>query len=150
MGRIVRGDPVKDFEGYRNKEATRKKILTDVLASGDRFFRSGDILVMDELGFVYFQDRSGDTFRWKGENVSTQEVESMVMESLGEVAVCYGVLVPGCGGRAGMVAVPGKTEEEVDLRALRAGVEARLPPYARPIFVRIAKEMQMTGEVIMY
>jgi len=63
VGRIVRGDPVKDFEGYRDRTATEKKILKNVFAEGDFYFRSGDIMVMDELGWFYFQDRAGDTFR---------------------------------------------------------------------------------------
>lgn len=74
---------------------------------GDRAFASGDIMVMDELGFVYFRDRIGDTFRWKGENVSTAEVEAVVMDALGyaeDVAV-YGVSIPGTEGRAGMAAI---------------------------------------------
>ena len=74
---------------------------------GDRAFASGDIMVMDELGYVYFRDRIGDTFRWKGENVSTAEVESVIMDALGfaeDVAV-YGVAIPGTEGRAGMAAI---------------------------------------------
>lgn len=64
IGKIVRGDPVKDFQGYRDPEATKKKVLTNVFRQGDLYFRSGDILVMDELGWLYFKDRSGDTFRF--------------------------------------------------------------------------------------
>ena len=63
IGKIVRGDPVKDFEGYKDKEATKKKILADVFTKGDLYFRSGDVLVKDELGYLYFKDRYGDTFR---------------------------------------------------------------------------------------
>ncbi len=63
IGKIVRGDPVKDFDGYRDKAATSKKIATDVFKKGDRYFRSGDILIRDEFGWLFFQDRGGDTFR---------------------------------------------------------------------------------------
>ena len=65
VGKIVRGDPVKDFQGYRDPEATKKKILSDVFQKGDLYFRSGDILLCDELGWLYFKDRAGDTFRYE-------------------------------------------------------------------------------------
>ena len=70
VGEIVRNHPVRDFHGYADKSATRKKILNNVWKKGDMCFRSGDILVMDQFGWIYFKDRVGDTFRWKGENVS--------------------------------------------------------------------------------
>ncbi len=63
IGKIVRGDPIKDFEGYKDKKATQKKVLSNVFDKGDLYFRSGDILVCDEFGWLYFKDRSGDTFR---------------------------------------------------------------------------------------
>ena len=64
IGRIVRGDPIKDFQGYRDAEATKKKVLVDVFKKNDAYFRSGDVLVRDEFGWLYFKDRSGDTFRF--------------------------------------------------------------------------------------
>ena len=64
VGKIVRGDPIKDFKGYKDATATNKKVLSNVLKKGDLFFRSGDILIMDELGFLTFKDRLGDTFRY--------------------------------------------------------------------------------------
>lgn len=85
---------VSDFEGYTDKNATKKKVLTDVFKKGDCYFNSGDILVMDEFGYFFFRDRTGDTFRWKGENVATSEVEAVISSivSLND-AVVYGVQV---------------------------------------------------------
>ncbi|NXY21364.1 S27A2 synthetase, partial [Atrichornis clamosus] len=95
------------FHGYAgDSQKTEKKILRDVLAKGDAFFNSGDLLMMDNEKFIYFQDRVGDTFRWKGENVATTEVEATLasVSFIQEVNV-YGVAVPGCEGRCGMAAV---------------------------------------------
>ncbi|NXB51121.1 S27A2 synthetase, partial [Leucopsar rothschildi] len=95
------------FHGYAgDSQKTEKKILRDVLAKGDAFFNSGDLLVMDSQRFIYFQDRVGDTFRWKGENVATTEVEAtLALVSFIQEVNVYGVAVPGCEGRCGMAAV---------------------------------------------
>uniref|UniRef100_A0A915AC12 Very long-chain fatty acid transport protein n=1 Tax=Parascaris univalens TaxID=6257 RepID=A0A915AC12_PARUN len=94
------------FEGYLNKGETDKKVIYDVFRKGDSAFVSGDILHWDRLGYLYFKDRTGDTYRWKGENVSTTEVEAILhpMPSVADATV-YGVTVPGMEGRAGMAAV---------------------------------------------
>ena len=96
VGQIVKNHPIRDFHGYADQSSTQKKILHNVWKQGDVCFRSGDILIMDEFGWFYFKDRSGDTFRWHGENVSTTEVESIVsnMINLKDVVV-YGVEIPG-------------------------------------------------------
>lgn len=107
VGRIPDGDRLLQFDGYVNKSASSKKVLRDVWKKGDRAFASGDVMVSDELGFVFFRDRIGDTYRWKGENVSTAEVESVITEILGfaeDVAV-FGVAIPNTEGRAGMAAI---------------------------------------------
>jgi solute carrier family 27 fatty acid transporter 1/4 len=108
VGSVQRGHPVRDFQGYTDREATKKKLIMDVWRKGDLGFRSGDILTMDALGWLSFRDRAGDTFRWKGENVSTMEVEAVVSAAVGLASDCvaYGVAVPGTDGRAGMVAIP--------------------------------------------
>jgi solute carrier family 27 fatty acid transporter 1/4 len=145
IGKVVRGDPVKDFQGYRDPEATKKKVLENVFGQGDLYFRSGDILVMDELGWLYFKDRSGDTFRWRGENVSTTEVEATVSNILELKDACaYGVEIPGVEGKAGMVAIR-DPDNTLDLTKFYRGVSARLPPYARPIFVRCVEQLDLTG-----
>lgn len=145
VGRIDKGHPVRDFQGYADKEATKKKVMKDVWRKGDAAFRSGDILVMDDLGWLYFKDRAGDTFRWKGENVSTMEVEATVSAVVGlRDCVVYGVEIPGTEGRAGMVAIP-DPERKVDLDKLYGGLAERLPAYARPIFVRLVDKIDVTA-----
>nr|XP_045610957.1 long-chain fatty acid transport protein 4-like isoform X4 [Procambarus clarkii] len=94
IGKIVKDDPVRDFHGYADDSATKKKIVRDVFKKGDYAFLSGDILMMDEEGYLYFKDRTGDTFRWKGENVSTNEVEAVISKVAGHAdVVVYGVEV---------------------------------------------------------
>ncbi|CAL4059398.1 unnamed protein product, partial [Meganyctiphanes norvegica] len=145
IGMIVRRDPVRDFHGYADKSASKKKIVENVFKHGDSAFLSGDILVMDEEGYLYFKDRTGDTFRWRGENVSTTEVEGVVSQVAGHTdAVVYGVEVPGAEGRAGMAAIL-DPEDNLDLKLLHDGLTKALPSYARPLFIRIVKELDMTG-----
>jgi fatty-acyl-CoA synthase len=136
--------PGQRFEGYADKAATEKKILHDVFEKGDRWFRTGDLMRRDERGNFYFVDRIGDTFRWKGENVSTSEVAEMI-DTLPEVdeATVYGVAVGGTEGKAGMVSlVPG---EGFALDKLRRHVDAHLSSYARPMFVRLKKQIDATS-----
>jgi len=132
------------FEGYADKAATEKKILRNVFAKGDAWYRSGDLMRKDESGFFYFVDRIGDTFRWKGENVSTVEVAAQVT-SFPEVAeaVVYGVTIPGNEGRAGMAAAV--VRDNFDLAAFRRHLVDRLPEYARPLFLRIRDGIDATA-----
>ena len=140
----VSEDPRQAYDGYTRESDTQKKILRDVFKKGDVWFRTGDLLRRDELGYFYFVDRIGDTFRWKGENVATSEVS----EALGVVpgvkeANVYGVSVPGMDGRAGMAALV--TGAEFDLPNLGKTLAANLPVYARPVFLRLLPEMEITG-----
>ena len=132
------------FEGYTNPAATEKKVLRDVFVKGDAYFRTGDLLRLDEEGYFYFVDRIGDTFRWKGENVATSEVAEVLTVEPGirEVNV-YGVAVAGTDGRAGMAALV--TTPDFDVDALAARIDAELAFYARPLFLRILPEMEITG-----
>ena len=132
------------FDGYNDKEQTKKKILTDVFALDDMFFRTGDLLRRDRDGYFYFVDRIGDTFRWKSENVSTNEVGE-VLSALNGVALAnvYGVEVPGHEGRAGMAAIT--QSGELDLNALWRHVDQELPAYAQPLFLRVQPEAETTG-----
>jgi solute carrier family 27 fatty acid transporter 1/4 len=110
------------------------------------FAIAGDVLIMDECGYFYFKDRTGDTFRWKGENCSTAEVEAVVSNVCGlKDAVVYGVEIPGTDGRAGMAAIL-DPEGSLDFTSLASGVTKSLPSYARPLFVRIVKQLDMTGK----
>lgn len=132
------------FEGYADRAASERKILRDVFAAGDCWVRTGDLMRQDERGFFYFVDRIGDTFRWKSENVATTEVAEALCEFPGiRQAIVYGVAVPGCEGRAGMAAVA--TDGDIDLSALRAYLTGRLPSYARPVFLRLRQDLEVTG-----
>ncbi len=146
IGRIAAagGGSGAQFEGYADPEATRRKVLRDVFEPGDAWYRTGDLMSRDREGFYYFVDRLGDTFRWKGENVSTTEVASALASCPGvtDVAV-YGVTVSGTEGRAGMAAMVVSTD--FDLAAFRAAAAVRLPDYARPLFVRIVPALDVTG-----
>jgi fatty-acyl-CoA synthase len=147
IGRISTGRTAAGrFEGYTDDSATEKKILRGVFEAGDAWFRSGDLLSRDDDGYYAFIDRVGDTFRWKGENVSTQEVAQAVAGDPG-VALCsaYGVEVPGADGRAGMTAVVLRDGARFDAASLYAHVDAALPAYARPAFVRVQNAPDLTG-----
>ena len=131
------------FEGYTDAAETEKKILRDVLARGDAWFRTGDLMRLDEAGFFHFVDRVGDTFRWKGENVATSEVNEAVADCPGVVdATTYGIEIPGADGRAGMAAVV--ADDRFDLAEFRDGVSRRLPAYARPVIVRFCTALDTT------
>ncbi|KAM9082444.1 long-chain fatty acid transport protein 4 isoform 2-T3 [Megaptera novaeangliae] len=145
VGAIMQQDPLRRFDGYLNQGANNKKIAKDVFKKGDQAYLTGDVLVMDELGYLYFRDRTGDTFRWKGENVSTTEVEGTLSRllAMADVAV-YGVEVPGNEGRAGMAAVASPSGS-CDLERLAQLLEKELPLYARPIFLRFLPELHKTG-----
>jgi fatty-acyl-CoA synthase len=143
----VSGDPSNigsRFEGYTNTEASERKILRNVFEPGDVWIRTGDLMRKDEQGYFYFVDRIGDTFRWKGENVATCEVAEAICTFPGvKHANVYGVAVPATEGRAGMVTLA--SEDELDLAEFRQHLMDRLPPYARPLFLRIRKNMDLTG-----
>jgi fatty-acyl-CoA synthase len=133
------------FDGYTDPKATEAKILQDVFVSGDRWYRTGDLLRQDAAGFYYFVDRLGDTFRWKGENVSTAEVAQVICACPGvRAAAVYGVRVPGADGKAGMAAIVVE-EGAFDHATLHAHLVAKLPAYARPMFVRLCPAFDSTG-----
>ncbi|MFW6051595.1 MAG: AMP-binding protein [Myxococcota bacterium] len=134
---------MSDFKGYTDEEATRKKILHDVFEPGDRYFRSGDLVKYDDKEYFYFVDRVGDTFRWKGENVSTAEVVEAVMRDPNvREATVTGVHVPGMEGQAGLAAVV--SEDGFDSERFWQTVQ-ELPEYAQPRFVRVLGQLSTTG-----
>jgi fatty-acyl-CoA synthase len=141
---LIGNDIRHDFSGYADKAASQKKILTDVFKKGDRWFRTGDLMKQDAEGYFYFVDRMGDTFRWKGENVSTSEVEQVLMDAPGVAeAIVYGVPVPAQDGKAGMAALV--VDGKFDAQAFSDHVEAKLPAYAQPVFLRLIKSAETTG-----
>jgi fatty-acyl-CoA synthase len=144
LGRIGTADEGGGrFEGYTDKTETEKKILRDVFAKGDAWFRTGDLMRQDEQGYFYFVDRVGDTFRWKGENVATSEVNDAVRDCPGVLdATTYGVTIPGADGRVGMAAI--LVDQRFDLKTLSEHLMQRLPPFAHPVFVRISDVLDAT------
>jgi acyl-CoA synthetase (AMP-forming)/AMP-acid ligase II len=134
------------FEGYQDKAASEQKILRDAFVPGDAWFNTGDLLRKDSRSHLYFVDRIGDTFRWKGENVATSEVQAHLLKwpAVEEVSV-YGVTVPNTEGRAGMASLVLRDGQSFDPDGFARHVAAGLPAYARPIFVRVRKELQKTS-----
>lgn len=143
LGEITDKTP---FDGYTDPEKTEKTILRNVFKQGDAWFNTGDL--MRDMGFKHaqFVDRLGDTFRWKGENVSTTEVEN-VLSQLSQVqdAVVYGVEIPNTNGRAGMASLTLAKGEAFDDKLFYQHVAQNLPSYARPIFIRLSQSMETTG-----
>jgi fatty-acyl-CoA synthase len=132
------------FEGYADVAASERKVLRNVFKEGDSWYRTGDLMRRDERGFYYFVDRVGETYRWKGENVSTAEVLTALTASRGVLdGVVYGVAVPGADGRAGTAALV--VDATFDLTAFRADATGRLPAYARPVFLRLLHKIESTG-----
>ncbi|WP_417498249.1 long-chain-acyl-CoA synthetase [Maricaulis sp.] len=144
IGRIDPEDARFRFDGYGSKEDTEKKILRNVFKPGDAWFRTGDLMTRDRLGYYYFVDRVGDTYRWKSENVSTGEVaEALNFDGI-EQANVYGVEVHGHAGRAGMAALVAG-HHVVDLDALHEHIHRALPAFARPLFLRLQQQTDTTG-----
>jgi fatty-acyl-CoA synthase len=146
IGRLSGPDGARSgrFEGYADAQASKNKVLSDVFERGDAWYRTGDLMRQDGEGFFYFVDRAGDTFRWKGENVSTMEVLSVIsaFDGVADAAV-YGVTVPNHEGRAGMAALV--VDSRFDLAAFRLHVAGKLPAYARPLFLRLVASLELTG-----
>ena len=143
LGQIM--DP-ENFYMYKDTEATEKKVFRDALRKGDMYINTGDLLRNIGFGHVQFVDRLGDTFRWKGENVSTEEVES-VINSFEEIDMCsvYGVLIPQTEGRAGMVSVHKKSSEDFDFKGFLTYLKKYLPNYAIPKFIRFIDGFDFTA-----
>ena len=141
---MIGDDTRHAFSGYADRADSEKKILRDVFARGDRWFRTGDLMKQDSEGYVYFIDRIGDTYRWKGENVSTAEVEQRLADAPGvREVVAYGVPIPGQEGKAGMVALV--VDGRFSAKPFAEWVDQELPSYARPAFVRVIKAAETTG-----
>jgi acyl-CoA synthetase (AMP-forming)/AMP-acid ligase II len=138
IGKLLR------FDGYVDAAATSKKVLRDVVRPGDAYFNSGDLLTLHEDAWVSFADRVGDTFRYKGENVSTTEVAEALDAAPGVLeSAVYGVALPGMEGRIGMASL--RVADGFDLGAFAAYVTASLPAHQRPYFVRLQRELAVTG-----
>lgn len=143
------------FDGYVSKEASDKMLLKGVFEKGDTWFNSGDLLKQIDVGLALtllphyqFVDRVGDTYRWKGENVSTNEIGEL-LNSCDQIQYCnlYGVQIPGTDGRAGMAAIIPETADNPDIDSISSHIDEYIASYARPLFLRIlaADDMDTTG-----
>ena len=140
----IGGDVREEYSGYVDKAASEKKVLRDVFDKGDAWFATGDLMKSDADGYMYFIDRIGDTFRWKGENVSTNEVAERLQAAPGvREANVYGVAVQGAEGRAGMAGLV--VDAGFDIASFGKHVAAELPAYAQPLFVRVLPAIETTG-----
>jgi len=134
------------FDGYTDKKESEKKLVRNAFRDGDVWFNTGDLMRSQGFGHAAFTDRLGDTFRWKGENVATTEVEAAFSaDPQVEEATVFGVEVPGTSGRAGMAAIQLREGEEFDGKGLAKEAYERLPGYAVPLFVRVVKELAHTS-----
>jgi solute carrier family 27 fatty acid transporter 1/4 len=145
---LIGSSPLSQFNGYANDaNASSKKIVENVFKSGQKAFNSGDLMVCDNLGYIYFCDRLGDTYRWKGENVSTLEVENIISSKLNSTEiVVYGVTVPGQEGRAGMACI--LDNNNFSVKSISKHIVESLPSYARPLFLRFAENIEHTGKCV--
>jgi citronellyl-CoA synthetase len=144
---LARIDDKAPLDGYTDPAKTEKTVCRDVFVPGDRYFNTGDLLRNIGFGHGQFVDRLGDTYRWKGENVSTTEVENVLLQhpQIAE-AVAYGVEITGTNGRAGMAAItPAESLATLDFNELLQFLQGKLPAYAVPLFLRIKVKMETTG-----
>ena len=140
----IGADARRAYVGYADHAATERKVLRDVFKKGDAFFATGDLMRQDKDGYFYFVDRVGDTFRWKGENVSTTEVAERLAAAPGVLeATVYGVEVGALDGRAGMASLV--VGPDFDVKALKDKLDAELPDYAQPLFIRLQAAIETTG-----
>ncbi|MDO9179501.1 MAG: long-chain-acyl-CoA synthetase [Agitococcus sp.] len=136
----------RPFDGYTDPSAGEKKLLRNVFKHGDVWFNTGDLVRDQGLRHIQFVDRVGDTFRWKGENVATGEVEGVLARHATiEHGIVYGVAVPHCDGRAGMAAITLKSGEELNGKVLAQAMIQALPAYAIPLFLRLKTDQETTG-----
>jgi fatty-acyl-CoA synthase len=136
---------LQPFDGYTDPSASEKKLVRDAFRDGDCWFNTGDVMSPQGMGHAAFVDRLGDTFRWKGENVATTQVErALGADKSIEECTVFGVEVPRTGGRAGMAAVKLRDGAEFDGKTLAETVYKQLPVYALPLFVRVVEEMEHT------
>lgn len=134
------------FDGYTDEKESEKKLVRDAFKDGDVWFNTGDLMRYQGLGHAAFVDRLGDTFRWKGENVATTEVEAALsMDPTVDECTVYGVEVEGAGGRAGMAAIKLNEGCDFDGKTLAQTLYDRLPSYAVPLFVRVVGELEHTS-----
>ena len=136
---------LQPFDGYTDPSASEKKLVRNAFRDGDCWFNTGDVMSPQGMGHAAFVDRLGDTFRWKGENVATTEVErALASNTAVEECTVFGVEIPRTGGRAGMAAIKLRDGSDFDGKAIGETVYQELPAYAMPLFVRLVDSMEHT------
>ncbi|KAH6600460.1 hypothetical protein BASA50_002283 [Batrachochytrium salamandrivorans] len=154
VGEMIMCLPGGEYDGYVSEGDTQRKLYRGVFEAEDSWWRSGDLLRMDAEGFFYFIDRTGDSFRWKGENVSTIDVQRALVSFPGICeANAYGVKIPHSDGRAGMVSLvlaEGTTRHSFRFDALTLHLQKHLPVYARPLFVRLREGVHVTTSTLKF
>jgi fatty-acyl-CoA synthase len=137
---------LQPFDGYTDQESSEKKLVRNAFREGDCWFNSGDVMSPQGMGHAAFVDRLGDTFRWKGENVATTQVEAaLASDKSVEQCTVFGVEIPRTGGRAGMAAVQLRDGVQFDGQSLASAVYGQLPAYALPLFVRVVQSIEQTS-----
>ena len=152
--RVATGEPglllspvtrLQPFDGYTDPSASEKKLVRNAFRDGDCWFNTGDVMSPQGMGHAAFVDRLGDTFRWKGENVATTQVERALSSNKAvEECTVFGVEIPQTGGRAGMAAIKLRDGVDFDGNALAETVYSQLPVYALPLFLRVVDSMEHT------
>lgn len=156
MVRVKKGEPglllgkvtiATPFDGYTQADKNKDKLYTNVFKKGDKWFNTGDLIRDVGYKHIQFVDRTGDTFRWKGENISTSQIENISNQFPGiEESIAYGVEVPDTNGRAGMIAITlSQSNNKFDEKAFYSFLSKELPAYAVPLFVRIQEKFEQTG-----
>ena len=136
---------LQPFDGYTDPKASEKKLVRNAFRDGDCWFNTGDVMSPQGMGHAAFVDRLGDTFRWKGENVATTQVErALAADKSIEESTVFGVEIPRTGGRAGMAAIKLRDGAELDGKALARIVYDQLPAYALPLFLRVVESVEHT------
>lgn len=143
---LVKIQTTSNFLGYKDKDKTESRVLRDIFEEGNLYFNTGDLVTLHEDNWVSFADRYGDTYRWKGENVSTLEVEAIV-NGFDNIEMCtvYGVEIPKTDGKAGMVCIKLTENKAFDIDKFSQFVKENLPKYAIPIFLRMGEKLEFTG-----
>ena len=143
---IVKIEKTSNFLGYKDKYKTEERVLRNIFEHEDVYFNTGDLVTLHKDNWVSFADRYGDTFRWKGENVATLEVESIIncFDNI-ENSTVYGVEIPNSEGRAGMATIKLNDKHSFDLTQFSQFVTENLPRYAIPIFIRVKNSLEFTG-----
>lgn len=146
LAHISDAHPLSHFDGYVDEALTEKNIIRNAFGDGEDWFNTGDMLRRDDEGDFWFVDRLGDTYRWKGENVSTEEVANVMQQIEGvDVSAVYGVKLPGREGRAGMAAIQLRAGARFDGELFGKAVEEHLFPAARPRFIRVVESLPVTS-----